>query len=157
MVARGLRLAGMFALVGVTGGLTMALTHGTPIGNVVNTGERDATAAAVARLNAAINAKDLTALREALTDDCVFENTAPAPDGTRYTGKAEVLAFWERWFRNNADATFEVEEEFGAGDRYVVRWIYRKVHDGKPWHLRGVDVFRVRDGRVAEKLAYVKG
>jgi ketosteroid isomerase-like protein len=29
--------------------------------------------------------------------------------------------------------------------------------DGQPWHLRGVDVFRVRDGKVAEKLAYVKG
>jgi hypothetical protein len=24
-------------------------------------------------------------------------------------------------------------------------------------HVRGVDVLRVRDGRVAEKLAYVKG
>jgi len=24
-------------------------------------------------------------------------------------------------------------------------------------HVRGVDVFRVRDGRVAEKLCYVKG
>ena len=25
------------------------------------------------------------------------------------------------------------------------------------WHLRGVDVFTVRDGKVAAKLAYVKG
>ncbi|MBS1243923.1 MAG: hypothetical protein H6R41_460, partial [Deltaproteobacteria bacterium] len=24
-------------------------------------------------------------------------------------------------------------------------------------HIRGVDVFRVRDGKVAEKLSYVKG
>jgi len=29
--------------------------------------------------------------------------------------------------------------------------------DGKPGHVRGVDVFRVREGKVAEKLAYVKG
>jgi hypothetical protein len=27
----------------------------------------------------------------------------------------------------------------------------------QPWHLRGVDVFTVRDGKVAAKLAYVKG
>jgi hypothetical protein len=29
--------------------------------------------------------------------------------------------------------------------------------DGSAQHLRGVDVFRVRDGKVSEKLAYVKG
>jgi hypothetical protein len=36
-------------------------------------------------------------------------------------------------------------------------WVYRKVRSGQPWHLRGVDVFTVRDGKVAAKLAYVKG
>jgi ketosteroid isomerase-like protein len=87
----------------------------------------------------------------------VFENTAPAPDGTRFAGRDAVLKFWQGWFANNPDGRFEAEEEFGAGDRHVVRWIYRKMRDGKPWHLRGVDVFRVRDGRVSEKLAYVKG
>jgi hypothetical protein len=35
----------------------------------------------------------------------------------------------------------------------IVRWRYR--WDGG--HVRGVDVFRVRDGRVAEKCSYVKG
>ena len=58
---------------------------------------------------------------------------------------------------NNADAQFEAEEVIVAGDRCTVRWIYRKLRDGKPWHLRGVDVFTVRDGKVASKLAYVKG
>ena len=47
---------------------------------------------------------------------------------------------------------------FAAGDRCTVRWLYRWVDaDGKDGHIRGVDVFRVRDGKVAEKLAYVKG
>ena len=31
------------------------------------------------------------------------------------------------------------------------------VRDGMPGHIRGVDVFRVRGGKVAEKLSYVKG
>ena len=35
----------------------------------------------------------------------------------------------------------------------VTRWRY--YFDGG--HVRGVDVFTVRDGRVAEKLSYVKG
>lgn len=130
----------------------MSATSGTS-----GAGSRDEVADAVARFNAAVNGHDLDALRDAMTDDCVFENTAPAPDGARFEGKAAVLEFWARWFRNNPDARFEVEEAFTAGDRYVVRWVYRKLRDGQPWHLRGVDVFRVREGRVAEKLAYIKG
>jgi hypothetical protein len=31
------------------------------------------------------------------------------------------------------------------------------VKNGKPGRVRGVDVFRVRDGKVCEKLSYVKG
>ena len=131
------------------------MSAGTP--NAQGASAPSPTMAAVASLNAAINAHDVDALGAAITDDCVFENTAPAPDGTRFAGRAAVLAFWEGWFANNPDGRFEVEEEFAAGDRYVVRWVYRKTRDGKPWHLRGVDVFRVRDGRVSEKLAYVKG
>ena len=55
------------------------------------------------------------------------------------------------------EARFEAEETFAAGDRCVVRWVYHWVRDGQPGHVRGVDVFRVRDGKVAEKLSYVKG
>jgi hypothetical protein len=32
-----------------------------------------------------------------------------------------------------------------------------KMRNGQAWHLRGVDVFTVREGKVAAKLAYVKG
>lgn len=46
---------------------------------------------------------------------------------------------------------------FAAGDRCVVRWVYTWVREGTPGRIRGVDVFRVRDGRVAENLSYVKG
>jgi hypothetical protein len=39
----------------------------------------------------------------------------------------------------------------------VVRWVYHWVRDGVPGHVRGVDVFLLRDGKVAEKRSYVKG
>ena len=116
-----------------------------------------ATLESVRRFNEAFNRHDIDAVMAAMTDDCVFENTNPAPDGKRYQGQAEVRAFWERFFQNSPDALFEAEDMFAAQDRCAVRWIYRKTRDGQPWHLRGVDVFRVRDGKVAEKLAYVKG
>lgn len=109
------------------------------------------------RFNTAFNRHDPDALGGLLTDDTVFEDTSPAPDGRRIQGKGAVLAFWREWFARNPDARFEVEEVIVSGDRGVVRWIYRKVRNGQPWHLRGVDVFQVRDGKVAAKLAYVKG
>ena len=111
----------------------------------------------VNHFNEAINKQDSVAVAALLTDDTVFENTNPAPDGTRLEGKAAVVAFWTKWFAANAGATFEAEETIVAGNKVTVRWIYRKLRDGKPWHLRGIDVFTVRDGKVAAKLSYVKG
>jgi len=115
------------------------------------------TLAAVDKFNAAINNHDINAVMNAMTDDCVFDNTNPPPDGNRFVGAAAVRAFWEKFFASNPDAAFETEEKFATGDRCVVRWVYRKTKEGKPWHLRGVDVFKIRNGKVAEKIAYVKG
>ena len=111
------------------------------------------TLAIVERFNAAFNQHDVDAIMAAMTEDCVFENTSPAPDGQRYEGAAAVRAFWERFFASSPNAAFQSEDVFALGERCVVRWRYS-------WgtgHVRGVDVFRVRDGRIAEKLSYVKG
>jgi ketosteroid isomerase-like protein len=117
----------------------------------------DTTRATVERFNEAVNRQDLPAVTALLHADTVFENTGPVPDGARYEGKAAVAGFWEKWFAANEGARFEAEEVIVAGDRCTVRWIYRKMRDGKPWHLRGVDVFTVREGKVLAKLSYVKG
>jgi ketosteroid isomerase-like protein len=87
-----------------------------------------------------------------ITDDCVFEATGPAPDGTRCQGREAIRAIWQPIFDDVA-SVFEEEELIAAGDRVVQRWRYS--WDGG--HVRGVDLFRVRDGKVAEKLSYVKG
>jgi ketosteroid isomerase-like protein len=100
---------------------------------------------------------DADALGALLTDDTVFEDTSPAPDGRRIEGKSAVVEFWRGWFTRNPDAAFDAEDTIVASDRVVVLWTYRKMRNGQPWHLRGVDVFKVRDGKVAAKLAYVKG
>jgi ketosteroid isomerase-like protein len=116
------------------------------------------TLAAVEKFNLAFNRQDVDAVMTAMTEDCVYEDTYPQPDGTtRFEGANAVRAFWEKFFAAYPDALFETEEIFATGDRCVVRWIYRTTKEGKPWHLRGVDIFKVRNGKVAEKLAYVKG
>ena len=62
------------------------------------------------RFNEAFNQHDADALAPLLTDDTVFENASPAPDGQRIEGKAAVLAFWRGWFARNTDAVFEAED-----------------------------------------------
>ena len=120
-------------------------------------GAAESTRTVIERFNETFNRHDVDALAELLTDDTIFENTSPPPDGTRIEGKAAVLDFWRDWFARNLDATFDAEDIIVCDNRAVVRWIYRKVRNGQPWHLRGVDVFTVRGGRVAAKLSYVKG
>jgi ketosteroid isomerase-like protein len=111
----------------------------------------------VDRFNEAFNSHDADALAQLLTDDTVFENTSPPPDGLRIEGREAVVRYWRDWFSRNSDSTFEAEDTIVCGDRAVVCWVYRKLRNGQPWHLRGVDVFTIRDGKVAAKLAYVKG
>jgi uncharacterized protein (TIGR02246 family) len=112
----------------------------------------------VTRFNDALNAADVEAMMRLMTEDCVFENTSPAPDGTRYQGQAAVRAFWETFFRSSARATIEIEEIFALDQRCVMLWTYRWVgQDGSPGHVRGVDVYTLRDGLIAQKLSYVKG
>ncbi len=116
-----------------------------------------ATIAAVTRFSEAFDRHDVAAIMAAMTEDCVFENT-PSPDGERYEGAGAVRSFWERFFADSPRAQFAAEETFAAGDRCVVRWRYIwRDAAGAEGHVRGVDLFRVRDGKVAEKLAYVKG
>lgn len=114
-------------------------------------GHRLEALAAVERFNRAFDSKDVTAVMAAMTPDGVFEDTTP-PDGRRHIGPA-VRAAWEEFFDANPQAHFTVEDQFAAGDRVVQRWRY----DFVGGHVRGVDVFTIRDGLVAEKASYVKG
>lgn len=107
--------------------------------------------------NAAFNRQDVRGMETLLTDDTVFEDTSPPPDGLRVAGRDAVIEFWRRWFKINSGARFETEEMILSGNRAVVRWIYFKTREDRPWHLRGIDVFTVRNGKIAAKLAYVKG
>jgi len=112
----------------------------------------------VLEFNQAFNRHDVPAMMALMTDDCVFENTSPSPDGTRYAGKAAVTQFWQEFFAASPQARIEIEEIFGLGWRCVMRWRYGWGDvAGQPGHVRGVDIFTVRDGLISEKLSYVKG
>ncbi|MGA8724226.1 MAG: nuclear transport factor 2 family protein [Acidimicrobiales bacterium] len=95
---------------------------------------------------------DLDGALSYLSDDCVFDATGPAPDGARHVGLDAIRSAWKAIF-DDSSSKFEVEETFGSGDRVVQRWRY----EWGTGHVRGVDVFKVVDGRISEKLSYVKG
>ena len=78
----------------------------------------------IERFHEALNRRDLGALGDLITDDCVFEATSPAPDGTRHVGRQAVVEACRVFFAGSPITHFEVEEMFGAGDRVIVRWLY---------------------------------
>jgi predicted SnoaL-like aldol condensation-catalyzing enzyme len=112
----------------------------------------------VLTFNRAFNRHDIAAMMQLMRDDCIFENTAPSPDGAVYSGKEAVARFWQDFFHQSPHAHIEIEEIFGIGIRCVMRWRYDWVDaTGINGHVRGVDLFRVEDGLISEKLSYVKG
>jgi ketosteroid isomerase-like protein len=107
----------------------------------------------VLEFNAAFNRHDVPAMMALMSDDCLFENTAPAPDGTAYAGKRAVTQFWQMFFNESPQAHIEIEDIFGMGHHCVMRWKYSWGNG----HVRGVDIFKIQDGLICEKLSYVKG
>lgn len=113
----------------------------------------------VLEFNEAFNRHDVEGMMQRMSDDAIFENTAPAPDGTVYSGREAIARFWRSFFRESPHAHIEIEEVFGLGNnRCVMRWRYNWVDAaGQKGHVRGVDIFQVKDGLIHEKLSYVKG
>jgi ketosteroid isomerase-like protein len=111
------------------------------------------TLATVELFNEAFNRHDVEAVMKLMTDDIVFENTS----GGRFDGQEAVRGVLTRAFELMSTGWFETEEAIAVEDRCVVLWTYT-FHKKEPerGNVRGVDVFRVRDGMVAEKLSYVK-
>jgi hypothetical protein len=107
------------------------------------------------RFNQVFLDHDPAALQALVADDCVIENTQPAPDGSRHVGKAACIELWTRIATNDV-IRFEPESITARGDRGEIRWRLR----WGPAHadsVRGVNLMRVRHGQVVEAAGYVKG
>ena len=104
------------------------------------------------RFNQAFLEHDPAILEDLVATDCVMESIQPAPDGTRYEGYDSCLAFWQALAADPV-AYFNVEETVAMGDRAVIRW---RFNFGDGGSVRGVNLMRVRDGRIVEALGYSK-
>jgi ketosteroid isomerase-like protein len=111
----------------------------------------------VAAFTDATNRHDIDAMLAMVSDDFVFESTAP-PDGERLVGRAGVRKLWEDIFRSSPHARVETEELIIAGDRCtaLLRYVFDSTN-AELEHVRAVDVLRVQSGMLTEKRSYVKG
>jgi ketosteroid isomerase-like protein len=106
------------------------------------------------RYNEAFRLHDPTLLNDVIADDCVIEDTSPAPDGLRREGGQACLA---RWSELAADRALEFTPEAAEihGDLAVQPWLLRW-GNGENDRVRGVNLIRIRNGRIVEARGYVK-
>jgi hypothetical protein len=120
-----------------------------------NDAESVQTEAILQRFNHVFLTHNPAALRELVADDCVIENTQPAPDGSRHEGKDACVALWTQ-IATTPGIRFEPESILARGDRGEIRWrlVWGPDHASS---VRGVNLMRVRNGRIVEAQGYVKG
>jgi ketosteroid isomerase-like protein len=119
-----------------------------------NDAESVQTEAILLRFNQVFLDHNPAALPELVADDCVIENTQPAPDGSRHEGKAACVALWTE-IATTPGAHFEPETIIARGDRGEIRWRLVWGPD-RASSVRGVNLMRVRGGRIVEAQGYVK-
>lgn len=110
------------------------------------------TAEIMLRFNQAFLDHAPAALEDLIADDCVMESIQPAPGGTLYEGYTACLAFWQA-LANDRTVFFELEDTVAMDDRAIIRW---RFNFGNGDSVRGVNLMRVRDGRIVEALGYAK-
>src|SRR5690242_4394909 len=117
--------------------------------------QMDETAEIIPRFNDVFLRHDPSALDDLVAEDCIIENTQPAPSGARQVGRNACVATW-RQIATAPGTHFDLEDVVVAADRAIIRWRYWW-GEGESDSVRGVNLMRVRDGRIIEAMGYVKG
>jgi len=108
------------------------------------------TATVIRQFNEAFLERAPDKLVDIIADDCIMEGVGPAPDGNVWTGYDECLAGWQTLASDPA-IRFDVEQVDVDGERAVIRWRLSAEES-----FRGVNLMRVRDGKIVEALGYGK-
>lgn len=112
------------------------------------------TSEVIRKFDDAFHNHDATGLSTIVSDDCVLENTGPAPDGATYKGHSACVEFWTS-IANNTSLRFETENIDILGDRGIITWRLFW-GESKSQSVRGVNIMRVQNGKIIEALGYVK-
>ena len=107
------------------------------------------------RFSAAFQKHEPSLLTDLIAEECVLENSQPAPDGSRHVGRKACLALWQA-IATTPDTRFDLEDVEVIDDRAIIRWRFRW-GKGEQASVRGVNLMRVKDGLIVEGMGYVKG
>ena len=95
------------------------------------------------------NAGDMDAFSELLHPDVILRPPEGWPEPGPYVGREAVMRQLEQlratW---DADATEPISDVIDAGDRVVVRFIWRGAGHGPEANIEATTVFMVRKGRI---------
>ena len=123
--------------------------------NLENDVQTTTTGELMRRFNDVFLRHDPVALPDLVAEDCVIEGTQPAPNGARHVGRDACVAQWKE-IATTPGTHFDLEDVVVADDRAIIRWRYWW-GEGEGNSVRGVNLMRVRHGKIVEAMGYVKG
>ena len=128
---------------------------------IPNAAEAEDAGAVVERFAAALSAHDMAAFADLFAEDYVNHQrsaAAPAPPAGK-SPKQATLAFFQARLTGVPDLRVSIETSLAAGDKAAASFVYEGAHGGvyfgvgptgRPLRFTSCDIFRVRDGRIAE-------
>ena len=116
----------------------------TPVVADLGQANQQTTSEVIRRYNDAFQQHDPSALRELIAEDCVIENSNPAPNGSRHVGREACFDLWQR-IATTPGIQFDIEDVEVIGERATIRWRLRW-GEGESKSVRGVNLMRVRRG-----------
>ena len=123
--------------------------------------EAEDAGAVVERFAAALTAHDMAAFADLFAEDYVNHQrsaAAPAPPAGK-SPKQATLAFFQARLTGVPDLRVSIETSLATGDKAAASFVYEGAHGGvyygvaptgRPMRFTSCDIFRVRDGRIAE-------
>jgi ketosteroid isomerase-like protein len=107
------------------------------------------------RLRDATNSHDAHRLASLVAED--YRSNQPVHPSREFGGRAQVLENWSSVFEGVPDFVSELVASTVDGDTEWGEWEWRGHHaDGEPFAMRGITIFVVRDGLVAEGRLYME-
>jgi ketosteroid isomerase-like protein len=107
------------------------------------------------RLNDAVNAHDAGRVASLCAVD--YRSAQPVHPSRGFGGSAQVLENWSSVFEGVPDFRSELIGSARDGDVEWGEWHWHGHHvDGSPFAMRGVTIFVVRDGLIAEGRLYME-
>jgi ketosteroid isomerase-like protein len=107
------------------------------------------------RLAAALSAHDLEAAAALFHEN--YRSEQPAHPGRAFTGREQMQANWAAMFAGIPDFRSEVIRSVDDGDTTWIEWDWSgNRSDGEPFHMRGVALFQVTDGKITAGRLYLE-